>query len=135
MRDDLAAVRAGSRPHVDDIVRRADRLLVVLDNEHAVAHVGQAPQRADEFLVVSRMQSDRRFVKNITDPDQAAADLRCQPDPLRLAAGKRRARPIQGQVPEPDIDQEAKALLDLLENLLGDRRRFSPQRKRLKELI
>ena len=35
--DDLAAVLAGPRPHVDDPVRRAHHLLVVLDDEDRVA--------------------------------------------------------------------------------------------------
>ena len=40
--DDLAAVLAGSRPDVDDVVGDADRLLVVLDDEDGVAEVAQA---------------------------------------------------------------------------------------------
>jgi len=39
--DHLAAVAAGARPQVDDVVRRPDRLLVVLHDEHAVAEVAQ----------------------------------------------------------------------------------------------
>ena len=43
--DDLAAVLAGSRTDVDDVVRSAHRLLVVLDDDERVAEVAQ-PDRA-----------------------------------------------------------------------------------------
>ena len=42
LRDDLAAVLARAGPHVDDVVGGADRLLVVLDDDHRVAEVAQA---------------------------------------------------------------------------------------------
>ena len=45
-RDDVAAVLAGARAHVDDVVGRAHRALVVLDDEHGVAEVAQALERA-----------------------------------------------------------------------------------------
>ena len=45
--DDLAAVLAGARPDVDDPVALADRLLVVLDDDHGVAEVADAAQRRD----------------------------------------------------------------------------------------
>ena len=40
--DDLAAVLARARADVDDLVGDADRLLVVLDDDHGVAEVAQA---------------------------------------------------------------------------------------------
>ena len=43
--DDLAAVDAGAGAHVDDVVGGADRVLVMLDDEHGVAEVAQALQR------------------------------------------------------------------------------------------
>ena len=42
LRDDVAAVDAGARAHVDDIVGGADRVLVMLDDEHGVAEVAEA---------------------------------------------------------------------------------------------
>ena len=43
--DDVAAVHAGARPHVDQVVGRAHHLLVVLDHEHGVAEVAQPLER------------------------------------------------------------------------------------------
>jgi hypothetical protein len=44
----LAAVLAGPRPQIDDIVGGAHRRLVVLDHQHGVAQVAQALQRLDQ---------------------------------------------------------------------------------------
>ena len=87
--DDLAAVLARARADVDDVVGDADGLLVVLDDDHGVAEVAQADQRVDEALVVALVQADRRLVEHVEHADEAAADLRRQPDALRLAAGER----------------------------------------------
>ena len=47
LRDDLAAVHAGTGPQIHDVVRREDRLAVVLDDEHGVAEVAQVDQRVE----------------------------------------------------------------------------------------
>ena len=96
----------------------ADRLLVVLDHDHRVPEVAQAHQRVDEPLVVALVQPDRRLVEHVEHAHQPAADLRRQPDALRLAAGERRRRPVQRQVVEPDVEQEAEPLVDLLQDAL-----------------
>ena len=44
--DDASAELAGAGTEVDDPVGRAHRLFVVLDDEHGVAEIAQAPQRA-----------------------------------------------------------------------------------------
>ena len=90
---DLAAVLAGERADVDDVVGLEDRGLVVLDDDQRVAEVAQPHQRVDQPPVVALVQADRRLVEDVEHPDQAAADLRGQPDALRLAAGERARRP------------------------------------------
>ena len=95
--DDLAAVLPGARADVDDVVGHLDGVLVVLDHEHGVAEVAQAHQRLDEPLVVALVQADRRLVEHVEHADQAAADLRGQPDALGLAAGQR-GRPTRLRV-------------------------------------
>ena len=40
---------AGARPDVDDVVGDADRLLVVLDDEHRVAEIAQPDERLDQL--------------------------------------------------------------------------------------
>ena len=66
-------------------------------------------ERRDQLRVVLLVEADRRLVEDVQDAHQARPDLRREPDALRLAAGQRRRRPIDGQVVEPDVDQEAEA--------------------------
>ena len=115
-----AAVLAGPRPDVDDVVGRADRLLVVLDDDDRVAEVAEPQQRLDEPLVVPLVEADRRLVEDVEDADEPAADLAGQADPLRLAARQRRRRPGQRQVVEADVEQELHPLADLLQHPVGD---------------
>ena len=62
----------------------------------------------------------RRLVEDVEHADQPGADLRGQPDPLRLATGQRAGRPVEREVVEADVEQEAEAGLDLLDHPLGD---------------
>ena len=118
--DHLAAVLAGPRADVDDPVGRGDGVLVVLDDDERVAEVAQPGQRLDEPVVVALVQPDRGLVEDVEHADQAGADLGGQPDALGLAAGQRAGRPVQRQVVEADVEQEAQPGLDLLDDPLGD---------------
>ena len=118
--DDMAAMDAGARPHIDEPVGGADRLLVVLDDDHRVAEVAQPLQGREQALVVALVQADRRLVEHIEHAGQPGADLRGEPDALALAARQRAGGARQGQVFEPDILQEAEPLVDLLQDALGD---------------
>ena len=86
-----AAVHAGARAHVDQVVGRADRVLVVLDHDHRVAEVAQALQRLQQPVVVALVQADRGLVEHVEHARQARADLRGQADALALAARERAA--------------------------------------------
>ena len=118
--DDLAAVHPGAGADVDDIVGRPDRLLVMLDDDHRVAEVAQAPQRVEQAGVVALVQADRRLVQHIEDAGQARADLRGEPDALALAARERAGGARQRQIVEPDVAQEDEAVDDLLQDAAGD---------------
>ncbi len=92
----------------------------MLDDDQRVAEVAQALQRGDEAFVVALVQADGRLVEHVQDAHQAGADLRGQADALRLAAGQRGGRARQRQVVEADVDQEAEARADLLDDFAGD---------------
>ena len=66
---------AGARAHVDQVVGGVHGLLVVLDDEHGVAEVAQALERADELRVVALVQADRRLVEDVEHADERRADL------------------------------------------------------------
>ncbi len=118
--DQVPAMDPGARPHVDDPVGGADRLFVVLDDDDRVAEVAQPLQGREQPAVVALVQPDRRLVEDIEHPGQPRADLRGEPNALALAARQRARGPRQGQVFEPDILQKAEALVDLLQDTLGD---------------
>ena len=108
-------------PDVDDVVGDADRLLVVLDDDHGVAEVAQADQRVDEPVVVALVQPDRRLVEHVEHADEAAADLRlasrmrCASPPASVPADA-----VEREVVEADVEQEPQARVDLLHHPLGD---------------
>ena len=69
--------------------------------------VAEPDQRLEQPVVVALVQPDRRLVEHVEHADQPGADLRGQPDPLRLPAGQRRRCPVQRQVVKPHVEQEA----------------------------
>ena len=107
----------GPGPHLDDVVGGADRVLVVLDDDHRVADVAQALERRDHLDVVLRVQADARLVEHVEHAHQARADLRRQPDALRLAARERARAAVEVQVVEADAEQQLEPAADLLQHL------------------
>ena len=126
--DDVAAFAAGTRTKVDQPVGAAHRLLVVLDDDHAVAAVAQLVQGVQQALVVALMQADRRLIQHVSDALQAGADLRRQPDALRLAAGQGVGGAVQGQVFQADVDEETQAHGDFAQYLTCDDHLVGAQR-------
>ena len=124
----LAAVHARARAHLDDVVRGANRVLVVLDDDHRVADVAQALERRDHLHVVLRMQPDARLVEHVEHAHEPRADLRREPDALRLAAGERARAAVEVQIVEADAEQQLEPPADLLQHLLA---RVRPAARRL----
>ncbi len=77
-------------------------------------------QRFQEPGVVALVQADRRLVEHVEHAGEAGADLRGEPDALALAAGQRAGGARQGEIFEPDVDQEPQPLADFLEHADGD---------------
>ena len=119
--------RAGT--DVDEVVRRAHRVLIVLDNDERIAEVAQSLERGEQLVVVALVQADGRLVEDIEHAHQARADLRRQTDTLRFAAGERRARARERQVFQTYRAQEAEAIFDLLQNALADAHLLLTQRQ------
>ena len=117
---DPPAVLPRTRTDVDDVVGRLDGGAVVLDDDERVAEVAQPLERGDQALVVPLVETDRRLVEHVEHPDESGADLRREADALRLTAGQRPCRPIELEVLEADVEQEAQPRPDLLEHPPGD---------------
>ena len=122
-------MRARAGADVDEVVRRAHRVLVVLDDDERVAEVAQTFQGGEQLVVVALVQSDGRLVEDIEHAHQARADLRRHPDALGFAARERRARARERQVFESYRAQEAEAVFDLLQNALADAHLLLGQRQ------
>ena len=84
--DDAPAALAGGGADIDQVVRAADRILVMLHDQHRIAQVAQAPQRHQQAFIVALVQPDRGLVQHIQHAREPAADLRRQPDALGFAA-------------------------------------------------
>ncbi len=62
---DLAAAIAGARAEIEQIIRGADDFAVVLDDDQRIAEIAQVRERAEEPLIVARVQADGRLTENI----------------------------------------------------------------------
>ncbi len=116
----IAPVLAGTGPQVYHPVRCTDRGLIMLDDKHGVAQVAQTQECLDEFLVVPLVQSDAGLVEHVQHADQLGANLRREPDALRLAARQARCTPRQSEIVQPDILQKTQPRQQLLDDLPGD---------------
>ena len=65
LEDQFAAQASGTRTDIQYIIRLAHHLLVMLHDDNSIAHVAQLLERVDKSLVVTLMQTDRRFVQYI----------------------------------------------------------------------
>ncbi|SCF65498.1 hypothetical protein [Streptomyces sp. Ncost-T10-10d] len=69
--------------------------------------------QAGEPLVVALVQPDGRLIQHVQHAGQPCSDLGRQSDPLRLPAGKGSSGPVEGEVVQADVEQEAQPLADL----------------------
>ena len=56
--DHLAAVHAGTRADIDNMVSIADRVLIVLDHQDGIAQIAEVNERAQQALVIPLMEAD-----------------------------------------------------------------------------
>ena len=106
--DKFSAMRTGGRADIDDMVGASDYILVVFDYDDRISQPGQSLEDSQQSVVIPLVQTYCRLVEDVTDSDQAAADLCGQSDSLCLSAGESAAHPVQSQVPEPDVVHEFK---------------------------
>ena len=119
--DHVAAVFAGAGAEVDQVVGGEHRPLVVLDHDHGVAEVAQPVQRPDQLLVVALVKPDRGLVEHVHHSDQARADLRREPNPLRLTTRERAGRAREREVADADVVEEGEPFGDLAHDQPRDR--------------
>ena len=120
LEDHQAPFPAGARAHVHHVVGLQDGLGVVLHHHHGVAQVPEGLQGGEQFPGVPGMQADAGLIQDVEDAAQLGADLGGQADALGLAAGQGAGGPVQGEVVQAHLLQEAEAFGDLLEDAAGD---------------
>ena len=119
--DDRASFAAAAGAEVDRRVGGVHHIAVVLDDHERVAEIAELAHRPDQPVGVAGMQADRRLVEHIEHAGEPTADLRCQPNPLQLAAGEAAGRPGQVEIVEPNIDEKLDAAAELPQEVGGDR--------------
>src|SRR5262245_44727169 len=133
--DKFATALARTGPEIQNVISGANRVRVMLDDEHRIAQIAQALQRDKQPVVVALMQADARFIENVEHAHEARANLRRQPDALRLAATQRPALAIQREVTQSDVLEKAQPRANFLDDFAGNLQVKLRQLEIRKELI
>ena len=120
LRHNLPAMHTCARTNVKDVIRLADRLFVMFNDDHRVALIAERFERAKQAVIVTLVQTDGRFIQHIKNASETRPNLRRQADALAFAPGQGACVTRQRQVFETHIVQESKTFADLLEDRLGD---------------
>ena len=105
----------------------------MLHDDHGVPQVAQTLQGGDEPLVVALVQSDGGLVQDVEHAHEPGADLGGEPDALGLAARERGRGPLQREVVEPHVHEEAQTLTNLLHDGQGDDSRLAGEAQPLEK--
>ena len=116
----LAAMPSGARTEIDDVVGRANRLLIVLHDQHGVAEIAQLLERGEQARVIALMQTDGRLIENVQHAHEPAADLRGETDALRFAAGQCDGGALEREIIESDVVEETQPVGYFFQNRLCD---------------
>ena len=110
-------VHAGPGAHLDDVVGGANRVLIVLDDDHRVADVAQPRERADHLHVVLGMQTDARSsstVEHPISPEPICVDSRMRWDSPPDSVPERR---LKFRRSRPTAEQQLEPVANLAEHL------------------
>ena len=83
-------IDTASRPQVYNVFSLPDGVFIVFNNDDGIAFLPQLLERLQQHTIVTRMQTNSGFIKNIANPAQIRSELRRQPDTSRLATTQRR---------------------------------------------
>ena len=114
-RHQLAAVFSRARTKIENPVRRAHDVRIVLHHQNRISQIAQVLQDLDQPVRVAAVQPNRRLVQHIQRAHQPRSQRSRQLNPLRLASGKRRRQPVERQIFQTHIVQKAQPLADLLQ--------------------
>ena len=107
MGHNLSAMHTCTWANVIDVVGLSDCLFIMFDNDYGIALIAQIFQCAEQAIIVTLMQADRRFIQNIKNTCQARPNLTGQSDPLALPTRQRARIARQGQIFQTNIVQKS----------------------------
>ncbi len=131
--ENLAAGRTCAGTEVDDVIRAADHVVIVLDDHQRISLVAQTMQDTrSSVLNFARMKAEAGLVEHVECVDQAGAEGLGQAYPLQLAGRQAACGAVERQVIEPDLRQVAESAVDLGQNRrdAGWRRKSSRSRRK-----
>src|SRR6266516_1509819 len=102
-RNDVPAVRAAARAHVDQVVGGGEQVQVVVDDDDRGPGLQQPVEHTGQGGHVERVQAGRRLVEDVQRAALAAAQPGGDPQPLRLAAGQGWGGLAEPQVAQADV--------------------------------
>ena len=63
-------MRSRAWPKIDNVIGTPHRFVIVLDNDERVSFLAQRFERFEQPQIITRMQTDRRFVENVENAAQ-----------------------------------------------------------------
>ena len=115
VKNNSAAVGAGSGTHINNAVGREHHLRVVFDDNQSIAGAAQAFHDGVHAVHILRMQTDRRLIENEQCIDQRSAESGGQVNTLNFSAGERAALTVKIEVTETDFREVTQAGADFVE--------------------
>ncbi len=112
--DDLPATPSRARAHVKDVVRAADDLRIVLDDDRGVPALREAAEDREEAARVPRMEPHRGLVEDVERVHQAGTEGGGEIYPLGFARRERARLAAEREVVEADVREVPEAAQDLL---------------------
>jgi hypothetical protein len=103
LRHELAAAPTCAGTELNEPVRFAHDLEIVLDDDDGISLVAQALEHADEAFGVGRVQTDRRLVENVERSAKSVSELGREIDSLKFTARKSFGKAREGEVPYTDF--------------------------------
>ena len=86
MIDDFPTETSRSGPEIDEMIRRGDGVLVVLDDDEGVPLIAERDEGFEEGGVVARVEADGGLVEDVEDAAEVGAELGGEADALGLTA-------------------------------------------------
>src|SRR6185295_16869004 len=93
--DDAPAQSASAGAEVDDVIRVADGVFVVLDHDQRISIGAQLVERREQHSIVTWVQPNRRLIEHVAHTLEVRTQLRREPDTLRFTARESGRRAIE----------------------------------------